>query len=477
MPDPSGEPTAAHVGDIAIVLHSHMPYVEGFGTYPFGEEWLFDAAVRSYLPVLALARRLTMTLTPVLADQLEDPGVHSRMLEFARSFRLGSAELDAKDMESAELRAACTAEADRYRAAVATLEHLGGDLLTAFGEATAEGRVELIPSSATHAILPLLATRGGRRLQIETGLRSHRRRFGPADGFWLPECAYEPGLEHLLAEGGIRYFLVDQSGHEPAAAAMRPVESHAMTAFTIDREAVDWLWSMDGYPSDPGHADFHRRSLRGTRPWAISGQPYDPDAAARRAVAQADEFAAAVAERLAQHRRRCGRPGLLTFAIDTELIGHWWWEGPRWLGAALDRLEARGVRALTLSQALDQHPAERRPLHRSSWGEGRDLRTWDSPAVADLAWGARRLELRLLRELFAGRLRGAALQRSARELLAVQSSDWAFLDYKREAGDYGHERSLGHAWELFEAIHSPGRAVPALRNLAPDLTLAPLLEP
>ena len=39
------------VGDLALVLHSHMPYVEGFGTYPFGEEWLFDAVIRSYVPV------------------------------------------------------------------------------------------------------------------------------------------------------------------------------------------------------------------------------------------------------------------------------------------------------------------------------------------------------------------------------------------------------------------------------------------
>ena len=45
------------VGDLAIVLHSHMPYVEGFGTYPFGEEWLFDAVARSYLPVLEAADR------------------------------------------------------------------------------------------------------------------------------------------------------------------------------------------------------------------------------------------------------------------------------------------------------------------------------------------------------------------------------------------------------------------------------------
>ena len=70
-------------GDLAIVLHSHMPYVEGFGTYPFGEEWLFDAVIRSYLPVLEVARDLTMTVTPVLADQLKSLDWKERRAEFA----------------------------------------------------------------------------------------------------------------------------------------------------------------------------------------------------------------------------------------------------------------------------------------------------------------------------------------------------------------------------------------------------------
>ena len=39
-------------GRLAIVLHSHMPYVEGFGTWPFGEEWLFEAAATVYAPLL-----------------------------------------------------------------------------------------------------------------------------------------------------------------------------------------------------------------------------------------------------------------------------------------------------------------------------------------------------------------------------------------------------------------------------------------
>jgi len=65
-------------GDLAIVLHSHMPYVEGFGTWPFGEEWLWEAIATSYLPLLDVLDehpgRITVSITPVLADQLEAPG-------------------------------------------------------------------------------------------------------------------------------------------------------------------------------------------------------------------------------------------------------------------------------------------------------------------------------------------------------------------------------------------------------------------
>jgi 1,4-alpha-glucan branching enzyme len=89
MADPT--PARAELGELAIVLHSHMPYVEGFGTWPFGEEWLFDAVARSYLPVLEAARDLTITVSPVLADQLEAPGVVERLAAFVRRYRLGAA--------------------------------------------------------------------------------------------------------------------------------------------------------------------------------------------------------------------------------------------------------------------------------------------------------------------------------------------------------------------------------------------------
>jgi 1,4-alpha-glucan branching enzyme len=463
-------------GDLAIVLHSHMPYVEGFGTYPFGEEWLFDAVIRSYLPVLEVARDLTMTVTPVLADQLEDAGVRERLREFLVKWRIGAAEADLAEVP-AECRSACEAELARYRRALELLDEAGGDPLAPFQRAAAGGRVALAASAATHAVLPRLATRQGLRLQLDAGIRSHRRRFGWEGGFWLPECAYSPGLECPLAEAGVEWFCVDQSAGEAPLQALAAVRTPAgPVALPIDWEAIGWLWSLDGYPSDPAHAQFAGKSLRGVRLWKVGGGAYDPVAAAAAARRQAAEFLDAVAARLRDYAATGGRRGLLVFAIDTELLGDWWSEGPIWLRAVLEGAAGAAVRTVTVPQALAGHEPVERELTASTWGERKDFRTWDSPPVADLAWGARRLELRLLRALSGG-LRGAGAMRAARELLAAQASDWAFIDQRGEAGDYGFQRATDHAGAMLEAIDSRPATDSRMRSLAPDLSLAPLLEP
>jgi 1,4-alpha-glucan branching enzyme len=453
-----------------------MPYVEGFGTYPFGEEWLFDAVVRSYLPVLEVARDLTMTVTPVLADQLEDAGAAERLRRFLVDYRVDSAEADLGDVD-AELRPACAAERDRYRHALELLDAAGGDPLAPFQRAAGEGRVALAASSATHALLPLLATRAGLALQLDTGIRSHRRRFGWDGGLWLPECAYDPGLEWGLARAGVEWFCVDQSAHEEPLAALRPVATEAgPVALPIDWEAISWLWDLSGYPSDPAYAVFDGKSLRGMRLWRIGGGAYDPVAAAAAARRQAEEFLARVEARLRGYAAERGRRGLVTFAIDTELLGHWWSEGPLWLAAVLEGAAAAGVRLVTVPRVLEDHEPERRPLRRASWGEDKDFSTWDSPPVADLAWAARRLELRLAREVRGG-VRDGRAERAARELLAAQASDWAFLDRRGQAGDYAWQRASDHSQALYEAIGCDRVTDPRMRSLAPDMTLAPLLEP
>src|SRR5206468_988233 len=101
----------------------------------------------------------------------------------------------------------------------------------------------------------------------------------------------------------------------------------------------------------------------------------------------------------------------------------------------------------------------------SSWGEGGDLRTWSGPQVADLAWRARTAELRLLAA------EGRPRDRALRELLALQSSDWAFLHTHASAGDYPMHRAEGHFEALQRALAAdPGSQGAELAGLAPDLT-------
>src|SRR4051794_24174438 len=148
------------VGDLAIVLHSHMPYVEGYGTYPFGEEWLFDAVARSHLPVLDVADRLTMTITPVLADQLEAEGVGERMLGFLRRHRVDAADRDVADA-GAGLRPAAKAEADPFTDAMAGVGKVGGGPVRGFQGVQGEGGVGLVAPGGAPPVLPQAGNAGG----------------------------------------------------------------------------------------------------------------------------------------------------------------------------------------------------------------------------------------------------------------------------------------------------------------------------
>jgi 1,4-alpha-glucan branching enzyme len=454
-------------GELALVLHTHMPYVEGFGTWPFGEEWLFEAMATSYLPLLDVladgSAPVTVSLTPVLCDQLQAPAVPERFRAFLRGVRRASHRLDA----DAARAAGDTAVADeieraagQYEDALRSFDALDGDLL---GALAPHARWT---SSATHAVLPLVATDAGVRLQVRTGIASHRHRAGAwAGGFWLPECAHDPRLDALLADEGVRATCVDLTGvlDDPH----RPLCSDAgVVLWPIDREVVELVWSPGGFPSRGPYRDSWRKTEHEHRPWAVDGAVYDPERAHAQARADAAEFVADVKHRLGD------TGGVCVCALDTELLGHWWHEGPAWLRHVIDEAGAQGLALTTLDDALDRHetvPAP--PLPVTSWGIDRDLSTWDAPAVADLVTTARHAELDVVA---AGR---DVPLRAVRELLAVQSSDWAFQVTQDYAPPYGRERARAHAEGVQFALTAAEEPVAELRNLAPWATAAPLLEP
>ena len=68
--------------EFVLALHSHLPRVLNHGRWPHGSDWITEAAIDTYLPLLLTLERLeregvpapvTLGLTPVLASQLCSP--------------------------------------------------------------------------------------------------------------------------------------------------------------------------------------------------------------------------------------------------------------------------------------------------------------------------------------------------------------------------------------------------------------------
>ena len=304
-------------------------------------------------------------------------------------------------------------------------------------------------------------------LQVRAGIDAHRRRFGAGwgGGFWLPECAYTPWLDPLLDEAGIRATCVDLT--DVLDDHLQPLRTAAGPLLVpIDRATIELVWSRGGYPADAAYRNYHHFTPHRHRARANDGSPYDPERAAEAARRHAHDF-------VARTRERVAGGGLAVCAVDTELLGDWWHEGPLWIAAVVDEAARQGLRLARLDDALERHePAPAPPdLPVTSWGTPRDLSTWSAPPVADMAWSARDAELRTVAA------RAAADPRAVRELLALQSSDWAFLVSQDLAEPYGRERAAAHRALLDAALKAPGTLDQRLHNLAPHASPATLLEP
>jgi 1,4-alpha-glucan branching enzyme len=478
-------------GELAIVLHTHMPYVEGFGTWPFGEEWLWEAIAGSYLPLLDLldaGAPLTLSLTPVLCDQLEAPGVGERFEAFVDEVRRHTHAQDIEGLRQGghetlarELERSWT----EYERALERFRALDGDLLGALGQ-HAEWT-----SSATHAVLPLLATDTGVRAQAQTGVDAHRARFGSGwqGGFWLPECAHAPHLEPLLEEAGVRSTCIELTNRFGLGASehLRPFVGEAGVVLTpIDRATIARVWSDEGYPAHGSYRDYHHHTIHHHTPWANDGSAYDHELALGLARNHARDFVARAVERLrsangssgsAGHAASIALPsgGLVVCALDTELLGHWWYEGVEWLRAVVEECSQQGLSLVRLDETKamrEPTPVDTGEWEPSTWGNGGALSTWSAPAVADMAFATRAAELQTLA---AGPDVGSA---ALRELLALQASDWAFMVSGGLAVPYARERFAGHRQALQGALRDgPDASVEPLRNLASHADPTVLLGP
>ncbi len=462
------------VGTFALVLHTHLPWVARQGTWPVGEEWLHQAFTGSWQRVLAVLERLrdngfsdvaTLGVTPVLAAMLDDPYCLAEIHTWSGRWQLRAHELGvlAAAAGSPDLAAVAEHEHRRARHSLADLETrwLSGGLSSVLRGLTDAGTVEVISGPATHPFLPLLDERLA-SAQLETGLADTALRLGHRPrGIWAPECGHTPGLQHLYRRAGVSHLVLDSPQVQGHSELGHPLGDSDVVAFARDRPVSELVWSArHGYPGRAAYRDFHSFDHRvGIRTSRVTGaevapqhkQLWRPARALAQAQNDAHRFADAIVRRLEEIAHRLGRPGLVVAAFDTELFGHWWYEGPEFLAALLPQLQRRGVRLSSLRGAgeagLVGDPIE---VTDSSWGAGGDWRVWNNEVVSPLVEDAAHAQKRLFTLLDSSAVppaqaRWPALDQLGREVLMLTASDWAFMITRDSAAGYARARAREHA--------------------------------
>ncbi len=503
--------------EFILALHSHLPYVLNHGRWPHGSDWLCEAALDTYLPLLERLEELaaeetptpvTIGFTPVLANQLASPAFAREMEEF---FGQRLAACDEAPASFGPLVEFWRARFNRLRE---LFRRIDANLVAAFRRLQEQGRLEIIGSAATHGYLPLLGRDESIRLQLAVGQHEHRRLFGVAPaGCWLPECAYRPrgkwrgkkvrrGIEQHLADAGFRYFFTDahlaRAGsplgaygdiplgaerfdadrHDPgsplpaggrARAARSPYRAYRVSgrgvrppvaALVRDPRSSMQIWSRhQGYPGDEWYLEFHKiRWPGGLKLWRVSGanvdlggkRPYEPPVAHERAAGHASHFVHLL-QSLAQQPADREGSGIIVAPFDTELFGHWWFEGADFLAATYRALRGSGkdgVRAVTASQHLEAHaPGTALQLAEGSWGANGDHSMWLNERTAwtwERLWRLEDAFWDVAPEALASAAARPVLAQAARELLLAQASDWQFIISTGAVVDYAERRFTLH---------------------------------
>lgn len=481
-------------GCLALVLHAHLPFVRHPEHERFLEEnWLFEAVTETYLPLLqvmegwhrdGMATRLTLTLSPTLCDMLRDPLLQDRCQRHLDAL----VELAEREIYRTHWDKAFHPLALFYHQRFSELRsaYLGyeRDLVSAFRKLQEAGRLEIITTAATHAVLPLLASHPpSLRAQILVARDHYRGCFGRDPvGFWLPECAYVEAAEPFLQEAGIRWFIMDTHGllharPRPRYGVFAPLLTpHGLAAFGRDLESAKQVWSKhEGYPGDARYRDFYRdigfdldydyvrpvmptagtRTFTGIKYHAISAgaekKVYDRGLALQTAAEHAGHFLGARIKQIEHLAGIMDRPPLLVCPYDAELFGHWWYEGPEFLDYFVRKAvyDQRVIELVTPEDYLKRHPTQQvaRPS-TSSWGEEGYLKVWLNETnewiYPHLQVAQERMTELVRLHPRPDALQHRALQQAARELLLAQSSDWPFILRTGTSPGYARRRVKDH---------------------------------
>lgn len=481
-------------GSLILTLHAHLPYVNHPEAADFIEEsWFFEAVVETYIPLIAMLENLakdgirpglTISISPTLGAMLENEILEKKLVKYIDS-RL---ELVAKETQNASnnplLLKTLKVYEKLYTLAADTMQRYSGDLITPFKQFQHAGLIEIITTSATHAVLPLLAHPEALRAQIAVAADDYQDRFNrKSRGFWMPECAYDKRIETYLKLSDFNYtFTESHAVKKSRCGVYAPLKSlRGVNIFSRDAVSSMEVWNAkSGYPGDGSYREFYRdlgydaeyeyikpylgmdrdRKPLGLKYHRITGNVdlaqkalYDPDLAAATVARHAEDFLNKRLKQIDDIHSKSGMRPVIVGCYDAELFGHWWFEGPAFIEAVMRRIreERLPLQFVTPGEYIDscQEPECIDP-EISSWGENGYFDPWINESNDKIYPDMISTTERMIET--AGRFKNQnidnittkALNQAARETLLSQNSDWPFLMYIGSHREYAFSRVKEH---------------------------------
>jgi 1,4-alpha-glucan branching enzyme len=185
---------------------------------------------------------------------------------------------------------------------------------------------------------------------------------------------------------------------------------------------------------------------------------YDPVLAMSQIGQNSDHYTNLVYHILNDYKLATNENGLVMVSFDTELFGHWWFEGVEFIKQIIKKFSATDIERLTAAEYLDKYPPKRAlSIPESSWGQGGHFWVWQNhqtewmwPIIHSCEKRMQEVASRF-EKIPEDKLLHRALNQMARENLLLQSSDWPFLITTWQARDYARDRFKEHV-ERFETI-------------------------
>lgn len=520
--------------NISLLLNLHHPYIR-YSENDCGEDehlytLLFEKISNIYIPLLNMIANLErdnikfkipIVFSAPLCSMLSDPLIKEKYIIYLDSLiEFGKKEIirtkNVKELnKNALMYFEKVLETKRY-----FTEVYEQNLLKYFSNYAKKGLIEILATAGTYMYMPHYADIPEvMNAQIEIGLYAVRHFFGiSADGFFLPELGYTPGMEKLLRMYGVNYTILSSQSfllgqQVPEKGIFAPARCYnCLSLFASDQMNLvynqnlnyknrnfDVAWELELSNLTPLVKKGEARKSSGFCYWnnyfndsSIESKNskkteyiYNIDNATNQCILDANDFATIYSNKLNQASAILkGSDVSLTCVFDEEMLFNKWDEGLIWFENVIRKFNELEINVTSFSELLiDKFSLQKiSPYYGSNSSEiyGEDfLSNKNSWMIRYLRKSSHRLVD------LAGRfpddtgLKVRLLNLGSKELMLAQSSEWAKMINSNIYSEYAEKSfkdSIVAFSNVFDALGSNTVSTEWLCNLEKEHPIFPWMN-